>query len=70
MAFANENITASAIEAIEFMDLSRKYQVTGVPKTIVNDTTEILGALPEDAFVRAVLQIAEPAASPHAESQT
>jgi len=25
--------------------------VTGVPKTIVNDQVEILGALPQDAFV-------------------
>jgi hypothetical protein len=38
------------------MDLSRQYRVTGVPKTIVNGTIEILGALPEDAFVREVLQ--------------
>ena len=34
------------------MDLSRKFRVTGVPKTIVNDTVEILGALPEEMFVR------------------
>ena len=59
MAFANPNITAVAIEATEFMDLTRKYQVTGVPKTIVNDTVEILGALPEESFVRAALQIPE-----------
>ena len=38
------------------MDLSRQYHVTGVPKTIVNGTVEILGAVPEDAFVRAVIQ--------------
>ena len=37
------------------MDLSRRYQVTGVPKTIINDTIEILGAVPEDAFVRTVV---------------
>jgi predicted DsbA family dithiol-disulfide isomerase len=37
------------------MDLSRKYRVTGVPKTVVNDTVEILGAVPEDAFVRSVV---------------
>ena len=59
MAFANTNITASAIEATEFIDLSRKYHVTGVPKTIVNETVEILGALPEDMFVRAALEIPE-----------
>ena len=52
MAAANPNITADAIEATEFMDLSRKYRVTGVPKTIVNETIEIMGGLPEEEFVR------------------
>ncbi len=57
MAAANEHITADAIEATEFMELSRKYRVTGVPKTIVNETIEIMGGLPEQAFVRAVLEL-------------
>jgi predicted DsbA family dithiol-disulfide isomerase len=59
MAFANSHITSYAIEATEFMDLARKFRVTGVPKTIVNDEVEIMGALPEDMFVRAALQIPE-----------
>ena len=63
MAFSSEKITADSIEATEFMELSREYRVTGVPKTIVNETIEILGALPEDMFVRAALQIPEPTPS-------
>ena len=59
MAAANPHITADAIEATEFMDLSRKYRVTGVPKTIVNETIEIMGGLPEQMFVRAVLEMPE-----------
>jgi predicted DsbA family dithiol-disulfide isomerase len=55
MAFANDNITAYAVEATEFPDLARRYRVTGVPKTVVNDTVEILGALPQDAFVSQAL---------------
>ena len=51
MAFANPNITTYAVEATEFPDLARRYTVTGVPKTVVNDEVEILGALPQDAFV-------------------
>jgi len=51
MAFASPNITSVAVEATEFPDLARKYHVSGVPKTVVNDEVEILGALPEDAFV-------------------
>ena len=55
MAFANPNITASAVEATEFPDLVRRYMVNGVPKTVVNDDIEILGALPPDAFVEQAL---------------
>jgi hypothetical protein len=51
MAFASPNVTAFAVEATEFPDLARRYRVSGVPKTVVNEETEILGALPEDAFI-------------------
>jgi predicted DsbA family dithiol-disulfide isomerase len=43
------------VEATEFPDLARRYHVTGVPKTVVNDKVEILGALPQDAFVEQAL---------------
>ena len=59
MAFSNPNITATSVEATEFMDLSRKFRVTGVPKTIVNERIEILGALPEPDFIDAALEKAE-----------
>ena len=55
MAFANPNITAFSVDATEFPDLARRYQVSGVPKTVVNDEVEILGALPQDAFVEQAL---------------
>jgi len=55
MAFANKNITAFAVEATEFPDLARRYRVNGVPKTVVNEDTEILGGLPQDAFVSQAL---------------
>jgi len=44
------------VDAIEFMELSRRYRVSGVPKTVVNDRIEVLGGLPEADFVAAVLQ--------------
>jgi predicted DsbA family dithiol-disulfide isomerase len=55
MAFLNPAITAAAVEATEFPDLARRYRVTGVPKTIVNEEVEILGALPPDAFIEQAL---------------
>jgi len=55
MAFVSPNITALAVEATEYPDLARKYRVTGVPKSVVNDKIEILGALPEEMFVEQTL---------------
>jgi len=40
------------VEASEYPDLVRKYRVSGVPKTMVNEKVEILGAQPEEDFVR------------------
>jgi glutaredoxin-like protein len=55
LAVESPLITAVCVEATEFMELSRRFRVTGVPKTIVNESIEILGALPEDQFVRTVV---------------
>lgn len=63
LAVESPLITASCVEATEFMDLSRKFRVTGVPKTIVNGSIEILGALPEDQFVRTVVGAAPDSAN-------
>ena len=43
------------VEATEFPDLARRYRVTGVPKTVVNENIEILGGVPQDAFVEQAL---------------
>lgn len=59
LAVESPLITASCVEATEFMDMSRRFRVTGVPKTIVNESIEILGALPEDQFVRTVVGAAD-----------
>jgi hypothetical protein len=59
MAFHSPHITAVTVQATEFYDLARKFRVTGVPKTVVNEEIEILGALPEPQFVRAALGLDE-----------
>ena len=53
-------VTAVAIDATEFPDLVRRYNVNGVPKTVINGTTEIMGAMPEDQFVAAIADDADP----------
>jgi predicted DsbA family dithiol-disulfide isomerase len=52
MAVESGKVTSFIIEASEYPDLVRKYQVSGVPKTMVNEKVEILGARPEEDFVR------------------
>jgi alkyl hydroperoxide reductase subunit AhpF len=62
MAVASDRVTATAIEATEFPDLSRTYRVMAVPKIVINDTVEFEGALPEPQFLDKVLQAVTPAA--------
>jgi alkyl hydroperoxide reductase subunit AhpF len=62
MAVASDKVTATAIEATEFPDLSRTYRVMAVPKIVINDRVEFEGALPEPQFLDAVLRAAAPAA--------
>jgi hypothetical protein len=60
MAFANQHITAYAVEATEFPDLTRRYRVNGVPKTVVDGgqaEVEILGAIPQDDYIEQALQL-------------
>ena len=64
MALEHPQITAAAIEANEFPDLVRRYRVSGVPKTIVNERVEILGAVPEELFVQQALAGVDVKASP------
>jgi len=51
MAVESALVTATTVEANEFPDLITRYAVSGVPKTIVNEQVEILGALPESQFI-------------------
>ncbi|HEV8616756.1 MAG TPA: thioredoxin family protein [Methylomirabilota bacterium] len=58
MAVASDRVTATAIEATEFPDLSRAYRVMAVPKIVMNETVQFEGALPEAEFLEAVLRAA------------
>ncbi len=56
MAMESDKIVAESIEANEFPDLSRKYNVMAVPRTVVNDREVIEGAMPESMFIQRVLE--------------
>ena len=53
-AMENENITADMIEVSEFPQLGVKYNVSGVPKTVINETIEIVGLQREEELARQV----------------
>lgn len=59
MAVESERVTADVVEASEFPELSQRFAVSAVPKTVVNDGGEILGARPESSFVAEVLRAVE-----------
>jgi hypothetical protein len=59
MAVESPRVTSVIVEAGESPDLVRKYQVSGVPKTMVNERVEILGAKPEEDFVRTAIGAVE-----------
>ncbi len=56
MAIESDLIRADMVEAIEFPHLAVKYHVHGVPKTVVNETFFIEGAMPEVLFVQQIVK--------------
>ena len=62
-AIESDRVTADGIEVTGYPDLARKYRVSSVPKTVVAETIEFVGAGPEEMLLRHVLQAAEPAAT-------
>jgi glutaredoxin-like protein len=57
-AIENMNISAYGIEVSEYPEVAELYNVTGVPKTVINDSFEFVGAVSEDQFVEYLLQAA------------
>jgi len=51
LAMENDRIKGDMIDAANFVHLSQKYSVTGVPKIIFNDKSEFTGAQPLTAFL-------------------
>lgn len=54
MAIENERITGDMVEVIEFPHLAQKYNVMGVPKIVINETREIVGAVPEEVTLEEI----------------
>jgi glutaredoxin-like protein len=55
LAVENDMIWADVIDGTEFPQLAQKYSVTGVPKVIINEKIEFVGAFNEDLFAEHVV---------------
>src|SRR4030042_3490938 len=54
-AVENDLIKAEVIDANEFPQLAIKYGVMGVPKVVMNEKIEFVGAVPENMFLEQML---------------
>lgn len=59
-AFINDKIRADMVEAAEFPELVKKYQVTGVPRTIINGLHSFAGAMPAAAAYLEIVKAVAP----------
>jgi len=59
-AVESDMVKSDVIEVAEFPHLGQKYSVMGVPKIVINERTELVGAVPEAQFVAHILQAAKP----------
>jgi glutaredoxin-like protein len=55
-AMENDLITADVIDVNEFLQIGIKYNVMGVPKTVINEKAEFLSVVPEEVFVGHILE--------------
>ncbi len=59
LAMASELVTADMVEAMEFPHLANKYDVYGVPRTVINEVIHIEGAVPEDMLMEELMKVTD-----------
>jgi predicted DsbA family dithiol-disulfide isomerase len=57
LAMASDLITADMVEAMEFPHLANRYQVYGVPRTVINEVIHLEGAYPENMVVAELMAV-------------
>ena len=50
----SDHVTADGIEVTGFPDLAQRYRVSSVPKTVVGESHEFVGAGPESMLLKHV----------------
>jgi predicted DsbA family dithiol-disulfide isomerase len=59
MAVESDKVTADMVEATEFPQLAVKYQVRGVPRTVVNESHFVDGMVPEPVMLQQLVAALE-----------
>jgi glutaredoxin-like protein len=59
-ALESPQIVADMVEATEFPHLTQRYNVIGVPRTIINDSIHVEGAVPEETLLEHVIKVLKP----------
>ena len=54
MAYANPKVRADGVESSEFPQLAIKYQVAGVPRTVINEATFLEGTVSPDMLLEKI----------------
>lgn len=54
-AIENDNILSEIVDVGEIEEEAIKYDVQAVPKIVINDSVELLGAQPENRILQAIL---------------
>lgn len=56
LAIENEYIKADMVEMVEFPQLAQKYMAMSVPKIVINEIVDFVGAQPPEYFVEEILR--------------
>ena len=56
MAMESSRVKADVVEIQEFPQIAGAYRVSGVPKTVINDSVQFTGAVTEETFIRRIME--------------
>lgn len=62
LAMASDLVTADMVEATEFPHLAQRYQVQGVPRSVINEVIHVEGAVPEQVLIEELMTTTNAAA--------
>jgi glutaredoxin-like protein len=57
MAYYSSKVRSDMVEASEFPEMSQKYNVMGVPRTVINETEFQEGAAPESMLIQKIKKV-------------